>query len=249
MSRTLLQTPTLMYLIGLSFFGLLLVGILSVYPPVRQEAFVWRKPLVGWLFCLICMLGIIAVFYPNECSRIFTSATDKKQEPSTQGTFASHGGFPTAKGHHPDCENFAPHVFRVGDHIFCTACTGLLVGGLASLVGAILYFFGEWTIPLDGSWLVWLGVLGVGCGLFQFKARRTALRLSLNIIFVVGSLVIVIGVDELIQNVFAELFVVFLVIFWLFTRISLSQWDHKRICSLCNFDTCRLVERREKKRR
>lgn len=246
MSKGILQTPVMVYLIGLSLFGLFLAGLLSIYPPVAHEDFVWRKPLIGLVFSLICILGILAVFFPKQCSGIFDFVTKGKQEHSTVGNFASHGTSSAMKGHHPDCENFSSHVFHMGNRTFCTACTGLLLGGFTSLVGTVLYFFGDWQIEQGSLLVVLIGLPGVGFGLFQFKARRTAIRLSLNTFFILGTFLVLVGVDKLAQNVFADIFVVLLAIFWLLTRIMLSQWDHKRICYFCNVTTCELVEERKK---
>jgi hypothetical protein len=247
MSKSILRTPALTYLVGLSLFGLFLAGMLSIYPPMTPESFVWRRPLIGSVFSLICILGILAVFFPKQCSGMFDAATRGKREPSALDGFPSHGASPAMKGHHPDCEGFSPHVFRIGNRTFCTACTGLLLGGLAALAGTVMYFFGEWNIISNSSLLVWIGVVGVGLGLFQFKVKATAIRLSLNAFFVLGTFLILVGADELAQNVFADMFLVLLAIFWLFTRIVLSQWDHRRICHTCRVDHCELADERKKR--
>lgn len=246
MSKSIHFTPVLTYFICLSFFGLFLVGTLSVYPPTTQGNFLWRKPLIGSVFSLICILGIFAAVFPKQCSRLFDFVTRGKWGRSSIDVFASHGIPSTTRGHHPDCKNFFPHVFRIGNRTFCTACTGLLLGGLATLVGTILYFFGEWTITLNSSLLVWVGLLGIGLGLFQFKARRTAIRLSLNTFFVWGTFLVLVGVDKLVQDVFADMFLVLLAVFWLYTRILLSEWDHRRICYMCNASSCEFLKLQKK---
>ena len=151
------------------------------------------------------------------------------------------------KGHHPDCESFSTHVFRMGNRTFCTACTGLLLGGLSALAGTILYFFSNWRVEQGSSLLVWVGILGVGFGLFQFKFR-SFIRLFLNIFFVLGTFLILIGVDKLVHSVAVDLFLVALTLFWLFTRISLSQWDHERICYTCKVTTCEFADRKKEGR-
>ena len=245
MSRSILRTPALLYLIGVSFFGMFLAGMLSLYPPMTHRSLAWRKPLTGSAFSLICILGILAVFFPKQCSGRFDAATRGKHELSALGKFPSHGTSPTMKGHHPDCEGFSPHVFHVRSGTFCTACTGLLFGGLVALAGTVTYFFGEWNIVSNDPLLVWVGVVGVGLGLFQFKIKTSVIRFSLNAFFVLGAFLILVGVDELAQSVFADMFVVLLVIFWLFTRIVLSQWDHRRICYTCRVGHCELAEERK----
>jgi len=113
---------------------------------------------------------------------------------------------------------------------------GLLFGALITLAGTILYFFNEWPIATEGYLLIGVGILGVALGLLRFllfNVRRRALRFSLNTFFVLGTFLILVEMDKLIQSLFIDLFLVLLSVFWLFTRIRLSQWDHEKICRAC----------------
>jgi len=240
MSQNPSRSSDITYLILVSFLGLFLAGMLTVYPPRMHENILWRKPLIGSIFGLICVFGILAVFFPTQCSRVFDFGKEKSSRPYL-GKFASHGTSSTLQGHHPDCENFAAHVFRIGDKTFCAACTGLLLGGLAALAGTLLYFFSNWHVEQSSFFMVWVGILGVGFGLFQFKFR-SFVRLFFNIFFVFGTFFILIGIDGLVHSVTVDLFLVALTLFWLFTRISLSQWDHERICYACKVATCEFAE-------
>ncbi len=132
-------------------------------------------------------------------------------------------------------------MFRIGGKTFCAACTGLFLGGLSALIGIPLYFFSNWCVEHNGSLLVWVGVLGVGFGLFQFRFRSFA-RLFLNMFFVLGTFFVLIGIDKLVHSVAVDLFLVALTAFWLFTRISLSQWDHERICYACKIAACEFAD-------
>lgn len=243
MSKTLSRSFDIIYLVIMSFLGLFLTGILTVYPPTVHENFLWRKPLIGSIFGLICVFGILAVFISTQCSRVFNFKKEKPSRPYLD-KFASHRVSSTLQGHHPDCGNFAAHVFRIGDKTFCAACTGLLLGGLLAFAGTFLYFFSNWHVELSSSLIVWMGILGVGFGLFQFKFR-SFVRLFLNIFFVLGAFLILIGVDKLVQSVAVDLFLVALTLFWLFARISLSQWDHEKICYTCKVATCEFADRKK----
>jgi hypothetical protein len=244
MTQKLSRSSYITYLIIISLFGLFLAGMLTVYPPRVHENLPWRKPLIGSIFGLICIFGILAVFYPTQCSRVFDFG---KKKPSRLhlGKIASHGTSSALQGHHPDCENFAAHVFRIGHKTFCAACTGLLLGGLLALVGTLLYFFSSWRVEPNSSLIVWGGVLGVGFGLFQFKFR-SLIRLLLNVFFVLGTFFILIEVDKLVHSLAVDLFLVALTVFWLFTRISLSQWDHERICYACKVPTCEFADKKKR---
>ena len=244
MSQNLSRNFGIKYLILMSFLGLFLAGMLTVYPPRVHETLLWRKPLIGSIFGLVCVFGILAVFFPRRCSRVFDFGKKKPSRPDL-GKFASHGTSSTLRGHHPDCGNFSAHVFRMGDKTFCAACTGLLFGGLSAIVGTLLYFLSNWRFEANSSLIVCVGILGVGFGLFQFKSR-SFVRLLLNIFFVLGTFFILIGVDKLVQSVAVDLFLVALTLFWLFTRISLSQWDHERVCYACKVATCEFADRKKR---
>ncbi|HSQ53072.1 MAG TPA: hypothetical protein VLM82_01350, partial [Acidobacteriota bacterium] len=59
------------YQLLMSFAGLFLVVLLTVFPPAATGDVPWRKPVIGSLFTVICILGILAVFSPNKCLKIF----------------------------------------------------------------------------------------------------------------------------------------------------------------------------------
>jgi hypothetical protein len=117
------------------------------------------------------------------------------------------------------------------------ACIGLLIGGISALIVSFFYFFGGTQFTGYSMLLVLLGSLGVGIGLFQFKFR-SFVRLLMNVIFVLGALMVLIGIDMIVYSLFFDFFVICLIVFWLLTRILLSQLDHKIICSSCGVENC-----------
>ena len=227
------------YQLLVSFTGLLLLVVLTFFPPTVTGDVPWRKPVIGSIFSSICVLGILAVFSSNKCLKIFNIGKKKKAVGSDSAKLVSHGMSNALQGHHPTCGRFAAHIFRIKGKTFCAACVGLLLGGLLALAGAAVYFFGDWRAAEHSSLMVLLGIVGVSFGLLQFKFKNL-IRLSVNTFFVLGTLLILIGIDELVHSLIFDLFVVSLIIFWLFTRISLSQWDHERICSDCEIESCRI---------
>jgi len=247
MSQKMRLNFDLLFLLSVSFFGLLMAGTLTLYPPATQESFPWRKPIVGSIFGLVCVLGILAVFSPKKCSQAFHQEKGEANLRKTDRPEQDRGGLQATShvfklrlvhGHHPSCENFSSHEFQVGKRTFCTSCMGLLFGALITLAGTIAYFFNEWLIATDSLPLIGVGTLGVALGLLRFllfNVRRRVLRFSLNTFFVIGSFLILVGIDTLIQSLFIDLFLILLSVFWLFTRIRLSQWDHEKICKACRF--------------
>ena len=229
------------YQLLVSFLGLLLLAALTAFPPTVSENLSWRKPVIGSIFGSICVLGILAVFSPNKCLRIFDIGKKNRTVGSDSSKLVSHGTSYALQGHHPTCGKYDAHIFRIKNKIFCAACAGLLLGGLLALAGASVYFFCDWRVAEHSSLMVLLGIVGVSFGLFQFKFK-SLIRLSVNTVFVLGTLLILIGIDGLVHSLFFDLFVVSLIVFWLFTRISLSQWDHERICFDCEIEDCRIRE-------
>jgi len=227
------------YLLSISLLSLLLLALLTAFPPEVPVGVSWRKTLVGVVFILICMLGIVAVYMPKLCQRLFVSKNSRNDINSDLAEPALHGASSGMRGHHPTCGRFEAHIIKIKDKIYCAACIGLSLGGLTALTMAAAYFFGVFQSAGQASLLVLLGIAGVGCGLFQFKFDGF-IRLLANSTFVLGALSVLIGTDELVHSLFFDLFVVSLIVFWILTRISLSQWDHRRICAHCRVEYCRV---------
>ncbi len=232
---------------GICLFGLFLAVVLAFYPPPVQENLPWRKPLIGSVFTLICVLGILAVFFPKQCSQTFFR---KRREthamgPSDPKSSSFLFGLKIVHGHHQACEGFASHEFQMGNKTFCAACTGLLSGALITLVGTAMYFFADLQIEHAGL-LVAVGALTVALGLLHFPLfnARGFLRLFLNTFFVLGAFFILVGVDSIAHSLFADLFLVSMTVFWLYTRILLSKWNHARICRTCSVP-CKFSEQKK----
>lgn len=223
------------YQLLVSVIGLVLVFMMTVYPPIIATDFMWRKEVVGLIFSTFCFLGVLAVFAPNQCGKLI----DTKKQSNNSDLAKPNKTSISLKGHHPNCGKYSDHTFLIRDKTFCAACIGLLFGGLLALAGTAAYFFWDMTIFEQGSLIVFLGIVGVILGLFQFKFK-SLLRLFANIVFVLGALFVLVGVDKSAQSIFFDLFVVCLIVFCLFTRISLSQLDHKIICSSCKIENCRV---------
>lgn len=229
------------FFLSVPLFGLGIIMAMTLYPPSILENFFWRKPLVGSTLGLICILGMLAVFSPRACSRMIGFNGEKQRVPRTFGNSSSIRKKLTLRGHHPDCENFSAHVFQIGNNSFCAGCTGLFLGGLAAFVGTIVCFFGDLHVGQNSFLLSWIGAVGVVSGLLQFSLFNipwSSVRLLLNAFFAFGAFLIIVGIDGITQSIFVDLFLVVLIVFWLFTRIVLSRWDHERICKLCKVKAC-----------
>ena len=218
-----IHNSILMFNVGVSVFGLFIVLMLAFNPPISHESLFWQKPLVGFVFSLICVLGIFAALFPKQCSQTFHFQRESTGLVSRRINVASH---------HPNCEEFSAHVIRISSHTLCAACTGLLLGAIMALVGTVLYFFSGWHIEETGFPIVLIGITATILGFLQLKLRGFA-RLTLNVFFVLGAFLILVGIDELTESLLIDIFLEAFIVFWILTRIQLSQWDHWRICSRC----------------
>jgi hypothetical protein len=215
--------PLLIYVIGASALGLLTAIMLAASPPIVHETLSLRKPLVGSVFILICTFGILAALFPKRCSQAFHFNIENMNLAPSR----IH-----ASSHHPDCGKFSAHVIHVNHHTLCAACTGLLLGGIIAITGALFYFFVGWQIWTPAFVTVLIGTMAMVLGFFQL-AFRGFIRSALNTLFVLGAFLILVGIDESIGSLFVDFFVEAYIIFWIFARIQLSQWDHWKICGNC----------------
>ena len=144
-------------------------------------------------------------------------------------------GFPvSSEGHHPDCGRFSAHTIRFKGNSYCAACTGLLMGGVVAMIVTALYFFFGLNAGSVSFPAVLVGQLGLASGLTQFKFRNWT-RSAANLLFVLGSSFMLIGVDQLVGSVFVDIYVSGLIVLWILTRVMISQSDHRRICLSCGF--------------
>jgi hypothetical protein len=224
----------LVFAASISIFGLFIVLIIAINPPMVHENFLWRKPLIGSVFSLICILGIFAALFPTQCSQTFHFRKESMN-------LTSHRI--QATSHHPDCGKFSAHVINVNNLMVCAACTGLILGASVALAGTVFYFFDGWNIEGVGFSAVLIGTAGIVLGFLQLQFRGF-IRLILNMFFVLGAFLILAGIDELTESLFADSFLTALIVFWILTRIQLSQWDHWRICSNCE-SQCEIWERKK----
>jgi hypothetical protein len=218
--------------IVVSAFGFFTILLLALYGAPSTETWVWRKTVIGSIFTLICLLGILGSLSPKKCSETFGHQRRMDTASSPQTSCARDLAV-SIKGHHYDCGKFSAHTIQVNGHTLCAACTGLFLGSIGALLGTILCFFGGWELDQIGFLAVAMGVAAMIFGFLQLKFGGFA-RLALNGLFVLGAFLILAGLDGLIESLLIDLFSIVLVAFWIFTRILLSQWDHWRICRRCS---------------
>lgn len=201
---------------------------------------------MGSVFGVICFLGITAGVYPSRCSRTLHFRKKLRSRVHYDAEPASGEERITSfEGHHPGCGKFSAHVFQLGDKKYCAGCTGLVVGATISLLGTPVYFFTGSFLGEMAMVLFWLGFTGVTLGLLQynlFGIYGSFVHLSLNIVFVTGAFLLLIGIEEITSNLVLEIYLVTLTLYWILARILLSEQEHRRICAACGLESCSFLE-------
>lgn len=226
---------SLIFLVFVSIFGLLL-SILFVFSLANLgDSFEFRRVVVGSVFGTICVLGIIGGLYPRSCSSVLDF-----QKPDTFATGSSKLSMSTFEGHHPTCGCFSSHLLHVGERKFCATCSGLVVGAVAVLFGVGFFFFGNVEIIEANSLIVIAGAAMNAFGLLHptFLRLRGFIRFFASIMFVAGAFLVLVSVEDAAKNTAIDLFLVLLSVLWILTKVSISRWEHQRICSQCAFEAC-----------
>jgi len=100
------------------------------------------------------------------------------------------------------------------------------------MVGTMLYFFFGTPFPLANLGILLVGSGAMLLGLVQF-VFRSYVKLIVNSLFVVGSLLMLISADLISGSLLIDLYVVGMIVFLLLTRIMLSEWNNRKICLEC----------------
>lgn len=138
-------------------------------------------------------------------------------------------------GHHPDCARFDNHRLLIGGKSWCSGCLGLMAGAVASAALAIFYLFSVDSIRGSGS----LALLVVGFCLVSmafaeasFRRRVSAAHLSTNSLMIVGFFSLAVAMTN-VGGLVPGLIAVAFSYLWIDTRIELSLWRHRQVCSRC----------------
>lgn len=223
--------------IAISIFGVISLQFVLHQSDRLQTDFLFTKPLIGSLYASLCVLGILAVFYPRRCGETFRIKT--RSEMVKQSDVTNSSEKTRFEGHHPNCKEFSGNRIRIQKTVLCAACSGLFAGAVFALIGALLYFFFGAELFLPKSFfLLAVGNAGLLLGLIQTKFRAYA-KAVVNGFFVFGSLVCLVVADSLASSLFVDLYVFALIIFFLLTRILISQWNNKKTCAKCR--NCKLT--------
>ena len=225
-------------LLGLGFIPLILFsGRTSPSMSAQQSQLVWLA------FTAICIAGTIAGVRPSGCSR--SSKTNATGHDRTEGSGETMNGTRVVlrEGHHYSCGAYSGHVVSVRKRVYCAGCTGLVIGGLTAGAGSLLHLV---IGPPLGIGIVsfWFGFVGVAIGLLQHPVYRALkvqdgfARIVVNIAFVDGAFLILLGADQLAGSFPLDVYIIMMVLLWISTRVTTSRSEHSRICSECPEPSC-----------
>jgi hypothetical protein len=221
-----MSTTLMAFLVAVSIVGLVFVPVLVLQPNLPNLQLTFGHYLVGALYMALCFLGVAAALYPSKCQTVF----QKTQNPMPPAKL------PTSpigiRGHHPDCRNFSGNRIRVRRRVVCAACSGLLVGAIFASVGTVFHFFAGLNMALGSIWMVAFGEGFMLTGLAQINFAGYVKSVA-NLVFVLGSFILLVEVDVLGRNVLFDLYVLGLIGFMLSLRILLSEWKNTRVCRAC----------------
>jgi Flp pilus assembly protein TadB len=215
----------------ISITGLILLLVLVYYSPNQSIIHSNQKHLILSLFIVICILGMIAAVSPSRCSEIIilkrkqkTNRIDNEKEDIKM----------KFKGHHPECNDFNNHRYSLLGRTYCAGCSGLFIGAFISVVGTIIYNF--YGIDAIGSLIFVIGFMAVLIYLLQdliLNINLNIMKFFFNMILVLGSFMLLIGIVYLKKSISVQLFFLVLVFIWILTRITSSEKKHYKICNEC----------------
>ncbi len=220
------ESVSLIVLLVVSVAGLMLIPALVLQPNLQHSELSSRLYLIGTLYSIVCLLGDLAIFYPGRCRNTF----QKTQNPI--GKANDFNSPIQIEGHHPDCQKYSGNRIRVGNKVFCAACSGLLVGSIIVLIGSIFYFFVGLNVAEGSIWLVVLGEVWMLVGLAQIRFAGFV-KMIVNVLFVAGSFVVLVEIDMLGKSILVDGYVLGFILLLLSLRIWLSDWNNSRTCQEC----------------
>ena len=127
----------LLFLVAVAVFGLALIPLLLVQPNLQADTSPLRRPFIGALYSMVCILGIVAVFYPGKCRMMFQrpKVSPNSSSPNPQGI--------QFKGHHPECEKFSGNRIAIRELGFLLSMQWLVGGSNSfSWVDCFIFFRG-----------------------------------------------------------------------------------------------------------
>ena len=69
---------------------------------------------------------------------------------------------------------------------------------------------------------------------FLDKNSGSTIRVILHAFLVIGATMVLIGIDLVGKSLVLDYIIIIIVLLWLRTKMMLTKWEHRNICSVCN---------------
>jgi protein-S-isoprenylcysteine O-methyltransferase Ste14 len=206
----------------ISLSGLWATALLTYYTPSEPSAFQW---LTDATFIFICVVGGFAGVYPEKLR--FLQNSERILGESTRGFI----------GHHPPCSTYNSHTLKTPIGSICAGCAGLTLGSIAAISITFIATFYELGF---GTQTFWIGFLLVASGIIQhlIDFDNPHVHATLNLALVSGVALLRIGARLLNGGFILDLLIIALSLYWIDSRIALSEIDHKHLCAQCITQPC-----------
>ncbi len=263
-------TPQNIFLILVSFSGLLFLLAMYLWSPESTTHYYLQEPIILLLFIVICILGMLAAINPGTCNRFMKFQRKQKIEvnisksksfsmpetsisenssitknsisesssvsksPILESAPDSQSSNIRFEGHHPDCVHFQKHTFLINGKKYCPGCSGLFIGALIAIFGVLFYYFaGLPSLYVENFFWIGAGMVFLALFLIVFINLEKKLKFISNLSLVLGSFFILLGIIGAKDNFLMEIYFIVLIIFWIITRIGVSEEYHENICKNC----------------
>jgi hypothetical protein len=223
--------------------SLLSLGILAALALTAQAGSVQvQKESISTAFGAICALGIVAGISPSRCNRLFMHFHTDASTHTERKSMSQEEHEISYRGHHPTCGSFSSHIIQIGGRIYCAGCAGLVVGAAIALAGTALYVLLQDLSAQLVAISFWAGLVGVTLGLLQYELfiNKASLHFLLNVIFVIGALLLLVGVNEMNGSLSLGVYFLLVILFLINTRSTLSRLEHLKKCIICNAEDCNM---------
>ena len=178
------------------------------------------------VFVSLCVLGAVATLFPRRCSPEIRVSGDLHASRYTDVL-----SIRVIHGHHSECRDLSNHEILLGEKRICAGCLGLLVGSFIAVILTATQAIQRIPIPMQFGYL---GLAFVVAGIVYsmvIPGSPPVLRTVLNALLVTGFAIVYLVLTS-VRNL--GLMGISLSIFWMFTRIRLSRWSHKKLCACCD---------------
>ena len=211
--------------IQIQYASLSIIGLIFLSQILFKESSIgstlkYQSALFLGSFIIICLIGLIAAVSPRLL----------KLKP--------HGGETLEfRGHHPDCERYQSHILIFKDKAYCAGCSGLAIGAILAFSITTLYsILGLGNI--EAKLIFWSGAVLVTLGLIQhfIDLGISYVHLLLNVSLVSGVSMMIITIDSMSSGFFTRFYALAMTLFWISSRIRISQEEHFDICDSCHLE-------------